>query len=210
MVATHDKSTSAGAPGDWRSFRPLELPAILQHALDAFAEHGYHGTSVRDIARRIGVTVPTIYYHYDNKQDLLVNLLALGIDSAIDRVSAAHAEAGNSPADQFGSMVEAIVLFEAHRRDLAFLDSEIRSLEPENRARYVARRDELQQLFVDVLIAGRRAGIFATPHPVECSRAILAMCQGVATWYRPDGPMTPEQIAHQYTRFAQGAAEQVS
>src|SRR5690606_38777094 len=39
-------------PGDWRSFAPLELDIALRAALQCFTETGYHGASVRDIARR--------------------------------------------------------------------------------------------------------------------------------------------------------------
>jgi len=42
----------AGPPTHWREFPPLELHPMLLHAMEAFNEHGYHGTSVRDIARR--------------------------------------------------------------------------------------------------------------------------------------------------------------
>ncbi len=47
---------------------PVELSPILSAALDAFYEKGFHGASVRDIARRVGVTVPALYYHYDSKE----------------------------------------------------------------------------------------------------------------------------------------------
>lgn len=199
-----------GAPEtqDWRSYGPLELPRILECALDLFAEKGYHGTSVRDIARAVDVTVPAIYYHYRNKQDLLVTMIMSSIDDVLERAQQAVEEAGPAPDDRLSALVEAIVLYMAYRRDLGFLDSEIRSLEPDNRAEYVARRDRLQGLMDGILLEGYRAGTFATAYPVECSRAILSACQGVATWFRPDGPHPPETIAYRYADFALGMARQ--
>jgi AcrR family transcriptional regulator len=194
--ATPDRD--AGSPERWRDYAPLDLHPILMRAMEAFNEHGYHGTSVRDIAGRVGVTVPTLYYHYENKQGLLIALLETSMRNVLDRCRAATTEAGDDPVARFSAMVECIVLYMANRRGLAFLDTEIRSLEPENRARYVALRDYLQHMLLDTVEGGIAQGSFTTPLPVDASRAVLIMCQGVAGWYRPDKPLLPEAIAKRY------------
>ena len=63
----------------------LNLPPVLQHALDSFVRIGYHGTTVRDLAKRLGQTVPAIYYHFENKQALLFTLLTRSIDDLLER-----------------------------------------------------------------------------------------------------------------------------
>lgn len=170
----------------------------------AFNKHGYHGTTVRDIARRVGVTVPALYYHYENKQALLVTLLETSMRDVLGRCQAAVAEAGDDPVDRFSAIVECIVLYMANRRGLAFLDSEIRSLEPENRARYVELRDSLQHMLLDAVEAGIEQGSFTTPIPADASRAILAMCQGVANWYHADGALTPSDVAERHVLLGLG------
>jgi AcrR family transcriptional regulator len=172
--------------------------------MEAFNEQGYHGTSVRDIASRVGVTVPALYYHYENKQALLTTLLETSMRDVLDRCRAAAAEAGDDPQDRFRAMVESIVLSMAHRQGLAFLDTEIRSLEPANRARYVALRDYLEHMLLDTVRDGVARGAFTTPIPVDAVRAVLIMCQGVANWYRADGPLSPAQIAERYVLLALG------
>ncbi|MCX5402087.1 TetR/AcrR family transcriptional regulator [Streptomyces sp. NBC_00102] len=188
----------------WRSYGPLELHPILLHAMEAFNEHGYHGTSVRDIARRVGVTVPALYYHYENKQALLATLLEASIKDVLDRCRAAAAEAGDDPLARICGMVESIVLYMAHRRRLAFLDTEIRSLEPQNRARYVALRDYLEHMLLDAVETGRATGVFTTPFPADAVRSVLVMCQGVANWFRADGPLTAEEVAERHVLFCLG------
>ena len=47
-----------------------------------------------------------------------------------------------------------------------------------------------------------RAGRFHTDHPHEASRAVVTMCTALPTWWRPDGPQSPEQVAKQYVGFA--------
>lgn len=44
-------------------------------ALEMFAERGYDGTSLREIAEQLGVTKAAVYYHFKTKEDILVSLL---------------------------------------------------------------------------------------------------------------------------------------
>lgn len=187
---------------DWRTYEPLRLPPILSASLDAFDEHGYHGTTVRDIARRVGVTVPALYYHYQNKQALLVELLLGSMNAVLGRARTAVAEVGDHPVDRFSALVECLVLYMAHRAPMAFLDTETRSLEPENRARYIAMRDELEALVQTSVRDAVDLGEFSTPYPVDAGRAVLTMAQAVANWYRSHGPLTPQQIADRYVQIA--------
>lgn len=203
-MSTEPSQDTAPLTQHWRSYGPLELHPILLHAMRAFNEHGYHGTSVRDIASRVGVTVPALYYHYENKQALLATLLETSMKDVLDRCRAAAAEAGDDPLRRFCGMVESIVLYMAHRKGLAFLDTEIRSLEPQNRARYVALRDYLQHMLLDTVEAGIARGVFTTPIPSDAVRAVLVMCQGVANWYRADGPLTAEEVAERHVLLSLG------
>lgn len=187
---------------DWRAYEPVRLPPILAASLDAFDEHGYHGTTVRDIARRVGVTVPALYYHYQNKQALLVELLLGSMNAVLGRCRSAVEEAGPDPVERFSALVECIVLYMANRAPMAFLDTETRSLEPDNRARYIAMRDELEALVQTSVRDAVARGDFATPHPVDAGRAVLTMAQAVANWYRPYGHLTPQEIAGRYVEIA--------
>ena len=192
---------------NWRVYPPLTLSPILTVALTQFVEHGYDATTVRTIAREVGVTVPALYYHFENKQAILVALLDHAMATVSSHVDAAIAETGEAPVDRFAAIVEAVVLYMAYHRDLAFLDSERRALTPANRARYVAHRDRLEQKLRETIEAGRRFGAFGTEDAATCGRAILSMCQGIAGWYRPDGPDTPEGTAARYVRIALAAVE---
>lgn len=56
--------------------------AILRAAADLFAEHGYNGTSLDDVAEAAGVSKGTIFYNYKNKADLFEQLIT-GVASAL-------------------------------------------------------------------------------------------------------------------------------
>ncbi|RRO20664.1 TetR/AcrR family transcriptional regulator [Saccharopolyspora rhizosphaerae] len=193
-----EPETGAG----WREFGPLELTPILDAALDEFRESGFHGATVRQIARRVGMTVPALYYHHENKEGLLVALLELGTSEVAWRVRAAADESPGRPREQFVSVIEAIVLHMAYRFRLAAIDSEMRYLSTSNRRRYGARRKAVENVLTEVIEMGCEDGTFFVDDPVETSRALLGMCQSVARWYHPDGPLSPEELAARYVDIA--------
>jgi AcrR family transcriptional regulator len=198
---------AADTSEDWRVSAPAELSPILLHTLAAFEEHGYHGTSVRDIARRVGVTVPALYYHYENKQAMLYALLSGSMESLLDKCQIALAEAGSDPVARVSALVECMVRFMAYRGSKGLLDSEIRSLEPANRAVYIGMRDRLDEQAHEVIADGVHKGVFHTEHPVEAGRALLTMCHAVARWYHLGGELTPEELADRYVTLALGLLE---
>ncbi len=57
------------------TLEPDTRERILEVAAKLFAEQGYDGTSVRDIAKELGIANPSIYYHFKSKADVLVELL---------------------------------------------------------------------------------------------------------------------------------------
>jgi len=190
------------AAGTWRDFPPLDLPPPLAGALSAFVELGYHGATIRDVAQRAQLSVPGLYHHWPTKQHLLVALLDRTMDELLTRAEAARAE-GDGPVERFTLLVECLVLFHTHRRELGFIGaSEMRGLEEPARSRIAALRVGLQRMVdAEVREAGRR-GLFTTPLPHEAARAVVTMCTALPTWWSPAGPTPPATVAAQYVEFA--------
>lgn len=65
-----DSVPGASARGDRRRMQILEV------AMAHFAESGYRGTSLRDIAQKVGITHPGLLYHFGSKEELLMAVLA--------------------------------------------------------------------------------------------------------------------------------------
>lgn len=182
----------------------MAFSPVLQAALDAFAEHGYEGASVRDVATRSGISVGGLYYHYRSKQEMLVDLLQGSVEDVYARACVAIVEAGPDPGARLNILVECLCLYMTHRREVAVIGAEIRSLNDENRNRFIAIRDAFEALFQEAVREGAASGDFSTREPDQAARAIITMCRGIAFWYRPDGEDSPEQITQTYQRFASG------
>lgn len=181
------------------------MSPVLTAAIAAFAEHGYHGATVRDIAARAGLSVPGMYHHYASKQEMLRALVEESMADILGRSRQAIARAGDDPVQRFSALVRTVVAFMAEHRELAVLQAESRYLDPDNWRRYVALRDEQEALVVSAVADGKDRGSFTTPESADdATRAVLTLCLGVPGWYRPDGPLTPDQLADQYVGFCLG------
>jgi AcrR family transcriptional regulator len=193
-MVTRDGAQSAARPGK---------QAIIAAALKSFHEHGYDGSSIRDIAQLAGVTGAAVYHYYGSKQDLLMEILTGFLDQSIQATREAVARIGSDPVARLFAAAQSLVLWNASDVAASFVvNSEIRSLTPENRALHVAQRDELQRIFDAAVEDGCREGLFQIPWPGEASRAVTVMCTFVARWYRPSGPLTAEEISWRYGHMA--------
>jgi len=190
---------------DWREYDELELTPVLRGALAAFREHGFNGASVRDIAARVGVTVPALYYHHRNKEAMLAALIEISLNAVIERVHLALADAGDDLRQQFVNIIEAVVLHMTYHVDFAFLDPEFRYLNKETSQRYDDARRAVERRIAETLVAGIDTGDFADQQPKMTARALIGMCQSVAFWYRPDSPQTAREIADEYVAIALAA-----
>lgn len=120
------------------SRKPSKHEAILDAALAAFVERGYHGTAVPEVARRAGVAAGTIY-HYVSGKKALANEVFRKWKEAIGRVVLTSFSPTAPPREQFdslwGAMVEfavqnpkAFAFLELHHHD-SYLDAESRAVE---------------------------------------------------------------------------------
>ncbi|MGW5072221.1 TetR/AcrR family transcriptional regulator [Rhodococcus sp. NPDC004095] len=176
---------------------------ILDSAVRNMTERGYHGTSMRDIARDADITVASIYHHFASKQEILQDIMVRALHDAIAMTRGALVRSAGTPADQLRSVVRAWVMFHTTRQSDARVGaSEIRSLDHDGRRLVVALRDEQESIFRDVIDRGVEESVFATPLPRDAARAIINMGQSVCAWWRPDGPLAPEELAQRYADLA--------
>ncbi|MFD4324871.1 TetR/AcrR family transcriptional regulator [Nocardioides sp. NPDC058538] len=212
LSGTVDETSEAGS--DWRDFSHPPLPPILDAALMTFIGHGYHGTTIRQLAAAAGLSVPGLYHHHASKQGLLVAICETAMADLWERSRSALAQAGDDVVRRLDLLTECLVLFHAHRPELAFIAAnELRSLQADARETHIAARDRQQRLMDDVVVTGTEQGVFSTPYPRDVSRAVVTMCTGVAQWYRPRGELSPADLATRYvimTRMTVGAPMDVA
>jgi AcrR family transcriptional regulator len=189
--------------GAWRNADDEDLTPILATARDLFYEVGFHGATVRDIASRVGVTVPALYYHHANKEAILTALLDRSIRSVTERCEQALAEAGDDPWSRFRNLIECLTLYMANHRKSAAMDAEIRALSPAARKLYSTQRRRVEQMLANTIKQGVAAGVFEVTSPPDTARALLGMIQAITVWFSPGrGQLTASELASRYVDIA--------
>lgn len=187
---------------NWREYAPLDFDPVLRGALQEILDIGYHGATVRSIAGRCGFSVAGIYHYYTSKQQMLTTILERTMTELLMRARAARAE-GSDPVERFSLLIEHLALFHTQRAELGFLGaSEMRSLDPASRRRIAEMRTAQQRMVDDEVEAGVRLGRFRNDHPHDAARAAVTMCTALSQWWRPGGPLRPEEVAERYVGFA--------
>jgi AcrR family transcriptional regulator len=176
--------------------------AIRDAALTLFAERGFRATTMKDVARAVGVRAPSLYSHVSSKDALLTGIMVTTMDDLIQGFHLAVATTCD-PVEQLRRATEAHVRYHTrHRREAFVGNREIPSLKTDARRTILDKRREYSMLFRDLIDRGSKEGVFLRSPPRLVAYAILDMGIGLAAWFRPDGPYTEEELAQSYGEFA--------
>lgn len=182
---------------DTRSVRERILAAAVQ----LFAQYGYHAATMRDIARISGIQAASIYYHYASKQALLVEIMDTHMRNLNANLQRIMQENSFIELCLHEAIANHIRLHTTYKAEFFIIDTEIRALEEEQRGVILLLRDQYEMLLQDLLREGMEQGMFRQVDIKIASYALIAMCTEVATWFRPDGRLSVQQVIDIYTQM---------
>ena len=190
--------TSAGST----TRRDLVEQEIMRHATALFAERGFAGTSLQDIADALGVTRPALYHYVANKDELLGRLVAEITAEPAVLLEEINKRTDLEPAERLRRMVTAIAEHQAAapERFRLLIRSEAELPEPLSNEYDRGRRQVLKE-FVKVLQGGIDAGAFRPMDPRVGALGIIGMVNWMAWWYRPDRD-GPDAVAQRLADMA--------
>jgi AcrR family transcriptional regulator len=171
-------------------------------ASDLFFTKGYEATTTREIAGVLGIKSASIYYHYENKEEILFDVIRSTMTRLTDGLRA-MLKRESDPASQLAGLVANHVTMHAlWPRETTLGDTELRSLTGARRDEIVALRDRYEQLVVQVIENGRRTQVFDVLDPKLTAYAVIAQSSNVGTWYRAGGRVSLEDVVYVYANLA--------
>jgi AcrR family transcriptional regulator len=188
---------------------PLDLPGVsptavrlLKAGAEAFAERGFHATTTRDIASRVGLSPAGLYVHYPSKGALLAHLSLTGHEAALTLVD--ETLRGDAPVpDRLHAMVAAFVTWHAEHHLVArVVQYELRSLDTQTLGAVSTLRRRMEDRVEQVVREGVADGSLRAPHPRQATRAILSLAVDVARWFDPRGRDTAADTGRVYADLA--------
>ncbi|MBA8927076.1 AcrR family transcriptional regulator [Kutzneria viridogrisea] len=184
---------------------PMES-RILRAAVRLFAEKGFDATTVQEIVDAAEVTKGALYHYFDAKDDLLFEIYHSLISSQmadLDRIIALRLSA----ADTVRAILVNLVETTASRVDeAAVFTREMHKLNADRMAAFRADRRRYHETFREVIDRAQTAGELGTVVPADTAVLIaLGVVNQLPTWYRPDGPKSPQQLGTEIADFVLAA-----
>lgn len=172
---------------------------VLRAAEQLFSQRGFHASSVRDIAESLNLKGGSLYAHMDSKEDLLWEIVSAAADrffEATDPILAGPLV----PTEKLRRLIQAHVgVITSNLEAAACYLNEWRNLSDDRRRAFAARRDEYEDTVRHLVLACICEGTFAAVDEKFATLLILSSMNWIYQWYRPNGPMTPDDIARKLT-----------
>lgn len=190
------------ATGPEQARATVSPSAVREAALTLFAERGYHGTALSQIAGELGIRTPSLYNHMRSKHDLLEAI----VSETTEQVWSDYEDAVRGIDDPVEGLRRAITTYAlrhaTHRREALIVNRDISSLEGPARTRVFELRRRHEHAIRTLIEEGVAQQRMQVDRPALASFGILEMCVSIARWYRDDGALTPEDVAEQHGEFA--------
>jgi AcrR family transcriptional regulator len=174
-------------------------------ALELTVKHGFEALTMRQLAAAAGLQVGALYYHFPDKQALLIALMEAHLNSLLE----ANQLNGGDAEQRLVAFCRTHVLFHVRHRQAGHVaNNELRSLNRDNLAAVLKLRGQYEKRLRQILTDGVQAGQFANAQTPLMAAAILGMLNEVCVWHRDGGAQTLEEVAASYaaaaTRIARG------
>ncbi|MEG3627651.1 TetR/AcrR family transcriptional regulator [Streptomyces poriticola] len=179
---------------------PERREEILAVAAEVFAARGYNATTVRTIADAAGMLAGSLYYHFDSKESMLDEILSTFLDELWARYDAVLT-AGLGPRQTLEALVtESFREIDRHRCAVAIYQREARHLGARPHFGYLAESQQrFEKAWLGTLERGVADEVFRPDLDVRLTyRFVRDTVWVAASWYRPGGLHSPEEIARQY------------
>jgi AcrR family transcriptional regulator len=149
---------------------------IVASALRCFAEKGYAGTSLREIAESARTTKPMIYYYFQSKEGLYISTLGDLLQQFADSIDRAT-NPGDDPIEKLRAFCDTYLrYFESQEPHIAFVVREVFGLGADIMNEFGRSLDErIQSRLQRVLEEGAAAGIFRAGDLEGCAIGIMGI-----------------------------------
>ena len=174
----------------------LKRLAILRAAARMFNQRGYYGTSLDELARELKVTKPSLYYYVKSKDDILVQILNVGMQQIDPAITTANAnrKSGNG-LEKLRLFVRHYVLVMTEEFGKCMVISGLAPLQPESRDEMLPAYRRIDRAVRGMIREGIRDGSIAPCDPKMTAFTLFGAMHLIPYWYRSDGKLGPAEIA---------------
>ena len=176
--------------------------AILLAAAQLFGSQGYGGTSTREIADKVGIRQPSLFYHFAKKEDILYGIVDRAGAALLEQLPAFEKGAGRAAAKLYGLMKTdyLYLMTEPYGIGQLMLLPALRT--GELRKRIERKRRRIMRAYRNLIRQGIEDGDFDCSDVSVATYTVFGMGEAVWTWYRPSRNKSPASVAEKIADMA--------
>ncbi len=168
---------------------------LLKAAARLFRDNGFERTTVRELAKEVGIQSGSLFHHYASKQEILRNVVeqTILLNTELMQLSISQNQTSQDK-------LQALILCELQSilidtgNEMSVLVYEWRGLNEHNQAQILALRDKYEQLWLDILNQAYQEGLI-TLQPNILRRLLTGAISWSVNWYNPKGDLSLEELA---------------
>jgi TetR/AcrR family transcriptional regulator len=167
---------------------------ILSRAAELFADAGYHGTSMNQVAAACGVTKPALYHYFRDKDALLAAIAQQHVDHLEEIVAEVAAQRLGKEAHLRELILRFVRDYADSQHEHRVLTQDVKFLPAPERKRVLDAERRVVAAFADA-IAAVKPGTQAAGLHKPLTMLLFGMMNWLFTWLRPDGALTHEAMS---------------
>jgi AcrR family transcriptional regulator len=193
---SNEPASPWGKARDRTREREIKREAVLRTAAQLFNEKGFHAVSLDEVAERLNVTKPTLYYYVKNKDEILAECVRSGLE-LMQAAIARSDQAGGTAVDKLVAAMRTYAEIVTMDFGKCLIRVGEDPLPPESRREVRRLKAEIDREFRHLIEQGIAEGSLRDVDPKLAAFTLAGALSWIGRWYRADGPLSPDQIAEQ-------------
>ncbi|MEY4122525.1 MAG: hypothetical protein RLZZ457_1363 [Pseudomonadota bacterium] len=176
--------------------RSSKREAVLRTAAQVFNEKGYLASTLDEVAERLSVTKPTLYYYVKNKEEILFECVRIGLTMLRDAIHEVGAS-GGSAIDKLTAAMRKYTEIVTMDFGMCVIRVGEDPLSPDSQVKLRRIKAAIDLEFRELIIQGIAEGSIQPCDPKVAAFTIAGAISWVARWYQPNGDLSVDTIADQ-------------
>lgn len=176
--------------------RSAKRRAVLLAAVRMFNERGFHATLLEDVATSLGISKPTIYHYLGNKEQVLLECVAIGLEQFLEAADAAHRMQA-SGLDRLRHFLRRYAQINMDDFGRCVIRTGPEALSPEGAQSLRERKRRIDAAMRGFIEEGMADGSIGCTDPKLLAFTLAGALNWPARWHVPGGELGAEEIAEQ-------------
>ena len=174
---------------------------VLDAAQALFEEKGYQATTLQDVASKVQILAPSLYYYIKTKEDLLFSVMKRAHQLGLALLDEPPEVAGADAVTRLAAFIRQW-MGGTYPPQIRVVERDIRFLSEERQAEVLGWRDRMNHFVADIIRQGIGEEAFdPSTDPIVAASTLFVVLNATPTWFREPGRLTYRQLTDWYTRL---------